>query len=430
MDHSEARKAAQQAARACLRAPRHTDEAALLLAEMALSREAEIARIGTEAIFRGVVEPLGDAFERRLADWYTQFFARVAQHARSAAGWFDRRLRDFGLETEEDLVERVERLRRRGRPAGRPGQILVLSRVTLGADIAATSVVLRHLLNVYPEARIRLLGSAKAAELFAGEPRVESRAIDYPRGGTLLERLEAWERLVEAIEEEATPDCWVVDPDSRLTQLGMLPVLREEARYWWFESRAFERPGRETLAELAAAWAEETFGEGPQPAYPWVSLEPRAEPAAEGRWAAVNLGVGDNPRKRLEGAFEERLLAGLREAGWKIFLDTGDGGEETARVEGLAERLGPNSIRLYRGSLAGFGGLVAQSQLYVGYDSAGQHLAAALGTPVIDIFAGYSSPRMVERWRPTGEAPVTMVVVRPEGAEVEEVLGRVLEAAR
>jgi ADP-heptose:LPS heptosyltransferase len=281
---------------------------------------------------------------------------------------------------------------------------------------------------VYPEARIRLLGSAKAAQLFAGEPRVESRVLDYPRGGTLLERLEAWARLVEAIEDEMTPDCWVVDPDSRMTQLGMLPVMQDEGRYWWFPSRTSERPGRHTLAELAAAWAEETLGEGSETAYPWVSLEPPKERAPEGRWAAVNLGVGDNPRKRLEGDFEARLLAGLRQAGWKIFLDTGDGGEETARVEALAERL--NSIRLHRGSLADFGRLVAQSQLYVGYDSAGQHLAAALGTPVIDIFAGYSSPRMIERWRPTGRAPVTMVVVRPEGGGADEVLGRVLEAAR
>jgi ADP-heptose:LPS heptosyltransferase len=209
----------------------------------------------------------------------------------------------------------------------------------------------------------------------------------------------------------------------------MLPVMRDEARYCWFESRAFERPGRETLAELAAAWAEETFGEGPETAFPWVGLNP-APAVREGRWVAVNLGVGDNPRKRLEGDFEERLLAGLRRAGWRIFLDTGDGGEETSRVLDLARRLGSDSLCLFRGSLAGFGGLVAKSRLYVGYDSAGQHLAAALGTPVIDIFAGYSSPRMIERWRPTGRAPVTMVVVRPEGADAEEVLRRVLEAAR
>jgi ADP-heptose:LPS heptosyltransferase len=68
--------------------------------------------------------------------------------------------------------------------------------------------------------------------------------------------------------------------------------------------------------------------------------------------------------------------------------------------------------------------------LYVGYDSACQHLAAALGVPVIDIFAGHRSPRMLERWRPSGPGKVTMVVVDGKGSEPEQLLARVLGAAR
>ena len=85
----------------------------------------------------------------------------------------------------------------------------------------------------------------------------------------------------------------------------------------------------------------------------------------------------------------------------------------------------------WRGSLAGFGALIGVSDLYIGYDSACQHVAAALGVKTIDIFAGFRSPRMVERWRPSGPAEVRMVVVDPHcPVEPEKILAAVLEAAR
>ncbi len=408
-------------------------KAAREMSDLALSKDAELARIGADAIFRQVVEPLGDGFEPRLCDIYIQFFAKVLQHARGTADWLDRRLRQYGLMTEEDLVRRAGRVREvRPARAGSVRKILVLSRVTLGAEVAVTSVILGKLLRRYPEAEIKLMGSAKAALLFAGEPRVTPQVVEYPRGGGLLERLRAWERLTEVVREEG--ECLVVDPDSRLSQLGMLPVVEDEGAYCFWESRGYTRPGLETLGELAAAWADEVFGAGER-VFPWVSLPPQDVEAARQRaggqrWASVNLGVGDNPRKRVAGEFEERLLRGLVAEGWRIFLDTGGGGEETARVEALVGRLGTPAIETWRGSLAGFGALIAASRLYVGYDSACQHLAAALGVPVIDIFAGHSSPRMVERWRPSGPGEVTMVVVDGKGSEPEQVLARVLEAAR
>jgi ADP-heptose:LPS heptosyltransferase len=57
----------------------------------------------------------------------------------------------------------------------------------------------------------------------------------------------------------------------------------------------------------------------------------------------------------------------------------------------------------WEGSFAGFAGIIAGSRLYVGYDSAGQHVAAACGVPLITIFTGFPAPRMFERWRPVGD---------------------------
>jgi len=63
--------------------------------------------------------------------------------------------------------------------------------------------------------------------------------------------------------------------------------------------------------------------------------------------------------------------------------------------------------------------------LYVGYDSAGQHVAAAAGIPLISIFAGFPVPRMFDRWRPITPAAHIVRVDRPD---VEATLAQVREA--
>jgi glycosyl transferase family 9 (putative heptosyltransferase) len=459
---------ARQAAETCLASPDPPEEAVRQLCDLATAPDPELARLGANAIFRGVVEPLGDSFERRSCDRYIRFLARVLEHgcALPEAIQVRDRLCSFGLYSLTDLVQRAERLRRPpAPPAERVRRILVFSRVTLGADVAVTSVVLAKMLATFPEADLVLLGSPKAGLLFAGEGRVRLRPLEYSRSGLLLDRLHAWLGVVDAVAEEtkglAPGEYLVIDPDSRLTQLGMLPVVPDDAAYYFFESRSYQSPGHETLAQLTAAWLEEAFGPSPAPVHPWVSLPPEAaaratefRAARKGkRCVAVNLGVGDNPRKRLEGQFEEHLLARLLAEGWRVLLDRGEGPEESTRTGDLLARLqaaghavaemnetntssevlaaASAEVTAWHGSLAGFAGLISASDLYVGYDSACQHLAAALGIPTIDIFAGFHAARMPQRWRPTGPAPVTMiVVVEPDRASPERLLERVLEGAR
>jgi ADP-heptose:LPS heptosyltransferase len=82
-------------------------------------------------------------------------------------------------------------------------------------------------------------------------------------------------------------------------------------------------------------------------------------------------------------------------------IDRGAGGEEAARVNALVEKLcAPPNLHLHDGSYACFASHILQSKLYVGYDSAGQHVAAAGRVPLVSVFAGYASERMLSRWRP------------------------------
>ena len=111
------------------------------------------------------------------------------------------------------------------------------------------------------------------------------------------------------------------------------------------------------------------------------------------------------------------MLALLARTGLPLTIDQGAGGEEAARVERAIAASGA-LVEHWTGSFAGFASIIAQSRLYVGYDSAGQHVAAACGVPLISIFAGFACPRMFARWSPGGH------VIRVDDSRPEAVLAQ------
>jgi ADP-heptose:LPS heptosyltransferase len=453
------------------------------LCALAIADDPAVARAASVALFRNIIEPLGDRFEPVMADMYVRFFSGVIDYCRRqpAFGAFDRQLGEFGLNTNQQLLDRAARVRmltestpatllgevadtrkvRQPSPLSnavmkRVKKIFVPSRVTLGADIAVTSVILSRMKTLFPNARMALLGGAKAGLLFASDARVELVETAYPRGGTLRERLNAWVALCQSVAEQLEgmlPDEYmIVDPDSRLTQLGLLPLEADDSRYYFFESRSYSLSEDQPLALLTGCWLDEVLGPerimtrqaarrppthgsewGYNPEYPYVALP--AEDLARGKalksnmrgpLAAVNLGVGGNAAKRVDDPFELEMLMTLLKAGYTLVLDRGAGEEELERTARLIAMLQGQDktvseappvggdvpaadVFVWEGSLSGFGGLIASADLYCGYDSAGGHLAAALGIPVIDIFTDASPPRLRERWTPWGEKPVQVI---------------------
>ncbi len=70
--------------------------------------------------------------------------------------------------------------------------------------------------------------------------------------------------------------------------------------------------------------------------------------------------------------------------------------------------------------------MIAASDFYAGYDSAGQHAAAAAGVPLVCAFRGSACERAVARWAPDGPAPAT--IIRGEGRSAAEVLNEIRQA--
>lgn len=469
------------------------------LAELTASKDPGVAASATRALFASLIERLADSFEPESVSLYNRVFSQVAQFWRSdvRAKLFDSELARLGLVSEGALVARAESLRRVSRlPAPRDWakslkRVLVLSRVTLGADVAITSVILDRIKQLFPAAEIILLGGSKSVELFGGDPQLRFKDIDYVRGGMTAERLLSWTELLNCVRSTTNGlmrgEYLIIDPDSRLTQLGLLPLTEFKngldpqlntnlgasvtevnyPDYLFFPSREYGCATSLSLAELTSAWLDEVFGESAL-TYPNVSLSQtdieaagkltrllRHEPAR--RIVAINFGIGENHLKRVAGDFEASIVTHLIQNGSAVIFDKGAGDEEARRADAVladatrterdgrraqvieigahnlmdvlsAERLDAD-ILVWNGRIGMLAALIGESDLYIGYDSAGQHIAAALEIPCIDVFAGSGSPRMLDRWKPRGKAETQVVPADtlPGPTNEREVLERVLD---
>jgi hypothetical protein len=351
------------------------------------------------AWFTEVIEPLADSFEAANVTRYVQLFSEVLEQV-------DPRLR------QQDVVDRYQRIRQpRVFTGPDPEDVFVLSRVTLGADVAITSVALDAAKQRFPDSRIWFVGSEKGFELFASDWAYQHAAVPYNRTGSVRDRVAASQALREMLDR---PNAIVIDPDSRLTQLGLVQVC-PESQYFFWESRGSDEPG--TLSQMAARWLGQTFGVADTKAF-------IAPPPIEVRNVpdiTVSLGVGENARKRVADPFERMLMEALTAIG-TVLVDEGAGGEEADRV--AAATAGLPNVQRFQGSFAGFAARIAVSRSYVGYDSAGQHAASASGVPLATAFAGYPNERFVERWQPSG--PGRIAIFRAPEYEPESLVEQII----
>jgi len=278
--------------------------------------------------------------------------------------------------------------------------VYVLSRVTLGADVKITSTALNALKQRFPAARIALVSNSKSAELFGSDSRIEHFNAAYPRSGPVSSRIQF---AVELKRRLAGANRIVVDPDSRMTQLGLIPVCEPE-HYFHFPSRTANR--QRNLTQLTQQWLRETFR---VEAGAYIAPAPVAIDDVKPQ-AAVSFGVGENDSKRMGGDFEARVIEALGRKFARIWIDRGVGGEEAQRVTNAAANSKQfDKIRFWEGSFAGFASIVSQCDFYAGYDSAGQHVAAAAGVPLVTFFKGACSTRFRDRWSPSGPAEIHVI---------------------
>ncbi len=430
---------------AALADPAHPTFAhAAALADAADSADEVLRAAGLAALFGGLVEPLNDGFTPAGRAGYARWFAHICWRVAGREPVLAGLLSALGVADEPALHARYQAARLGPAPAPATAEkILILSRVTIGADLLLTTVAVQRLRTRYPAAELVVLGDAKLAALIGGFPGVRVRPLAYGRRGPLRERLGAWLAVADAVTAER-PDL-VFAPDSRLDQLGILPVIADPARYALWENVLPDGQAL-SLARCLDGFLARWLG---LPAEPPVEPRTRLDPvtlalaarlrAALGArpLAAVKLDHGGNPAKSLPRAAEVRILGRLRELGWRVLLDRGFGEAERANSDALLAEAGWTAVDLddsgaglgtpvaglaadslatadvvrFHGSIGGWAAANAICGLAVSYDSVGHHLSAGLGVPVVTAFTGHQDARFPVAWRPHGPGAVTVIEI-------------------
>ncbi|MDY6855483.1 MAG: glycosyltransferase family 9 protein, partial [Thermodesulfobacteriota bacterium] len=317
----------------------------------------------------------------------------------------------------------------------------------------------------FPGVELVLIGSPKLREVYASNPKVRIQPFHYVRRGNLIERFNSWLGLLTVVENEIkeyqSGEVLLFDPDSRLSQLGVLPLIESES-YFFFNSRGKDSyPKKISIAELANFWLDTVLGPG-QFCYPKVwPIQNHLDNAAIAvdklhannytHVIAINLGVGGNLRKKLEGDFEEQLILELlKQPNTAILLDQGFGDEEqtgTERILSAAKRQGfPTNSCLFselayikdlqgvigvKCTIGEIASLIAHSDEFIGYDSACQHISAALGRPTYTIFAGSNNVRFIRRWTACGPNVSEIIYVdtlsHTQQYETKDIVERILD---
>jgi ADP-heptose:LPS heptosyltransferase len=385
----------------------------------------------------------------------------------SAGKDLDRSLNDFRVYSRKDLLERIKTIRLDAKSISRHQKIkkiLLLSRVTIGADVAVTSVIIQRLASLYPEAEMVLIGGGKLHEIYGGNPRIRLQNAEYERMGGLLERLSNWQLVLNIIQHELAScpidNTILVDPDSRLSQLGVLPTISPDHCYFLDSRSAVSFAENMSMAQLTNAWLDKVTGivdfRYPKvwllqdPLQKAIELIDRVKQNGARRVITINFGVGGNPRKKVGRLLEQELLLTLlKEPRTVIVLDKGFGEKERQYSNSLLSDVKSNghnvvdtilpaefSSNISSGviglqtQIGEIAAIIAKCDEYIGYDSACQHIAAALQTPCLTIFAGSNNMRFIRRWRAYGASRCRLVHVDtlsdPTAIDVEDIITRIL----
>ncbi len=441
-----------------------------LLCEMTtFSEDTNLNGIAAGSLFGIIIESLCDEFEDLQTETYNRVMAQIISFCRrlQAADELNRYLQEFEIYTREDLLTHIQKIRVDAKMLSRQRQvkkILLLSRVTIGADVAITSIIIQRLAKLFPSAQLVLIGGSKLNEIYGGHTGIRLCHVAYSRQGGLLDRLSSWQMVLDIIgrELESCPleNTILVDPDSRLSQLGVLPIIDPD-HYFFFDSRSeVSFAGNLSMAQLTNAWLDKITGMEDS-VYPKVWLHPsnlqkasqlcaRLKDNGARRIIALNLGVGGNARKKVGPRLEQELLpALLQEPKTVILLDKGFGDDELQNSNALLTRIKEKGYGIHHAVFDGelgtslnwgviglqtrigeIAALISESDEYIGYDSACQHIAAALKTPCLTIFAGSNNMRFIRRWSAFGSNSCKIVHVdtlsNPSSIDVEDVITRIM----
>ncbi|MDA3970601.1 MAG: hypothetical protein PF442_04565 [Desulfobulbaceae bacterium] len=393
-----------------------------LLGAMCLDTNKILAAQADRSLYQKIIIPLCDDFSTQGFHVVNLILAALIQQSATLIADESRQILDNeGLQSAVHLIARLERIHSNAalsaRHKNQVRKITLLSRVTVGADLAITSIIIQRLHNFFPDIPITLIGPDHLSELF-NQPFLCHRLFDFNRDKPNYSRMGQWHKLKKMIDAEHSSlnndEFLFIDPDTRLSQLGLLPLAPEESTRI-LPSR-LDQATECSLSAITNSWLDVVLGETAftYPAYD----SPTGPPLKANRTftIAINFGVGNDLEKRISLQFEQELtLALIRLGRTRVILDSGKGANEVKQAKAIESYVHEQETRhdmqdsfiRIQGSIATLASHIKNADLFIGYDSCSGHIAAASDTPTIICFKGAPNPRFQVRWQPQNRSGLT-----------------------
>jgi ADP-heptose:LPS heptosyltransferase len=387
-----------------------------LLGSMCFNQDKTLAEQADNALYQQIIIPLCDDFTSRSTRLSLLILATLIQQAAKTRDKESRHaLNRENLHNTEQLLDRLNRIQKNKVISTSYQQqirkICILSRVTIGADICITSVIIQRLHQQFPETPITVIGPNHLPQLF-NYPFLHHSSFTFNKKHSNGSRISHWLQLQQIISHERQQltgqEFLLIDPDTRLSQLGLLPLAPEYSTRI-LPSR-IDQSGSYSLSKITNIWLDsilQTSGH----CYPALSLKTPTTPAENTKFTIiVNFGVGQDQRKRISLQFEKELilyLIQLKDS--RIILDSGKGENEINQAEAIEDFIREQpvsapSFHRIQDSIDVLAQHIRMAHLFIGYDSCSGHIATACQTPAVICFKGAPNSRFYARWLPENQA--------------------------
>jgi heptosyltransferase-3 len=279
------------------------------------------------------------------------------------------------------------------------GKILVIRGGAIG-DFILTLPAIAALRRQFPHAYLEVLGYPHIVQLAIAAGLVDrARSIDarplaafFARGGLLAEEMRDYFSEFDLIVS------YLYDPDEifRTNLARCSPAQFIEGPH---------RPDEQNLLHAAKAYLKplERLAIFEADPVPRLAIAGAKRPAASRTLLALHPGSGSEAKNWPEAKWAELLECMVNNTDHDFLLVGGEA--EGARLQRLCAALPPKRSRIAQSlPLPELATLLWQSSGFIGHDSGISHLAAAVGLPVLLLWADTAE----EIWRPPGENVVIL----------------------
>jgi heptosyltransferase-2 len=314
-----------------------------------------------------------------------------------------------------------QKTRNRGQALVMPGRILVIRLDRLG-DVVLSTPVFDELRRKFPHAVITAMVRPPCRDAVAGHPAVDEVVVYDKEGAHHSPR--ATINFARSLRRYEFDTALVLHPSNRshwIPWLARIPVrIGYDRKNAWLLTHRLPHRKQEGLKHEAAYTLEllRPFGIEPRPPRPTIAVTPKAEERVAALLAAAGVGPGERlvaihpsasciSKRWMPERFAQVADRLSSEQRVRVCLIAGPA--EAAHAEAVARAMRQPAVNFAgRISVGEMAALLRRCRLLVSNDSGPVHVAAAVGTPVVDIFGRNQRGLSPDRWGPIGEGHVVL----------------------